>query len=218
DYTGISYDDLRAEGAVRWPRREGETESVDRLYSDAQFPTRREQCETYGHDLLTGAVLDEPTFAALNPDGRAILKSAPYSGPHEPPDDEYPLRFTTGRSAYHFHTRTKTGRARELVEAAPSVWVEMAETDAAARGLAEGDVVEVRSRRGRLVAPVRISAIAPAAVFAPFHYGYWDAPEDAAEPHPTAANELTITEWDPVSKQPVFKTAAVRVERVRDPS
>jgi hypothetical protein len=27
-----------------------------------------------------------------------------------------------------------------------------------------------------------------------------------------AANELTLTSWDPVSKQPVFKVAAVRVE------
>jgi hypothetical protein len=29
-----------------------------------------------------------------------------------------------------------------------------------------------------------------------------------------AANELTITEWDPVSKQPHFKVAAVRVQRI----
>jgi len=29
-----------------------------------------------------------------------------------------------------------------------------------------------------------------------------------------AANELTITEWDPVSKQPLFKVGAVRVTKV----
>ena len=74
-------------------------------------------------------------------------------------------------------------------------------------------MVEVRSRRGRIVAPVRVADIAPGTVFAPFHYGYWDAPEGAEARHPTAANELTITEWDAVSKQPVFKTAAVQVER-----
>ena len=28
-----------------------------------------------------------------------------------------------------------------------------------------------------------------------------------------AANELTLTGWDPVSKQPHFKYAAVRIER-----
>ena len=29
-----------------------------------------------------------------------------------------------------------------------------------------------------------------------------------------AANELTITDWDPVSKQPLFKVAAVRAEKI----
>ena len=42
----------------------------------------------------------------------------------------------------------------------------------------------------------------------PFHYGYWDDPQSG---HTRAANELTVTGWDPVSKQPMFKLAAVRV-------
>ena len=213
DYTGISYDDLRQHSGIRWPRPAGEGQSRDRLYGDGEFPSRAEYCETFGHDLLTGASVGAEAFKALRPDGRAQLKSAPYAGPHEPPDDEYPLRFTTGRSVFHFHTRTKTGRTPELVDAAPSVWVELSPSDAAARDLQNGDVVEVRSRRGRIVAPVRVADIAPGTVFAPFHYGYWDAPEGAEARHPTAANELTITEWDAVSKQPVFKTAAVQVAR-----
>ena len=92
----------------------------------------------------------------------------------------------------------------------------MAESDAAERGLSDGDAIEVRSRRGRIVAPLRITGIRSGTVFAPFHYGYWDAPEGAEERHPTAANELTVTEWDPVSKQPVFKNAAVQVARAED--
>jgi len=48
-------------------------------------------------------------------------------------------------------------------------------------------------------------------VFIPFHYGYWDTAPDAG--HTRAANELTLTTWDPVSKQPLFKVAAVRIER-----
>jgi anaerobic selenocysteine-containing dehydrogenase len=214
DYTGISYDDLRATSGIRWPRHEGDSQSVDRLYADGTFPTHADYCETFGHDLLTGAAVGEQAYKAGRPEGRAILRVAPYTGPHEPPDAEYPLHFTTGRSVFHFHTRTKTGRTPELVAAAPSVWVELAQTDADSRGLHDGDVVEVRSRRGRIVAPVRVTGIASGTVFAPFHYGYWDAPEDAEERHPTAANELTITEWDPVSKQPVFKTASVQVERI----
>ena len=216
DYTGISYDDLRRESGIRWPRREGETESVQRLYADADFPSRADYCESYGHDLLTGGSVGQESYKALRPDGRAMLKSAPYSGPHEPPDDEYPLRLTTGRSVYHFHTRTKTGRTAELIEAAPEVWLELAPEDAEARGIAEGDVVEVVSRRGRIVAPVRVSDIRPGVVFAPFHYGYWDAPPGSVERRPTAANELTITEWDPVSKQPIFKSGAVQVRRLQE--
>jgi hypothetical protein len=46
-------------------------------------------------------------------------------------------------------------------------------------------------------------------VFVPFHYGYWDHGTD----EPTAANEFTLTEWDPVSKQPAFKVSAVRVSK-----
>ena len=50
------------------------------------------------------------------------------------PDDDYPLLLTTGRTVYHFHTRTKTGRAPELDAAAPDAWVELhAERRRAAR-------------------------------------------------------------------------------------
>jgi hypothetical protein len=53
-------------------------------------------------------------------------------------------------------------------------------------------------------------------VFAPFHYGYWDVgTEPGPDGHePRAANELTLTRWDPVSKQPMFKVASVKVTRV----
>jgi predicted molibdopterin-dependent oxidoreductase YjgC len=57
----------------------------------------------------------------------------------------------------------------------------------------------------------RVSGTRPGVVFLPFHYGYFDA--TAAE-NERAANELTRTNWDPVSKQPTFKLAAVRVTRV----
>lgn len=47
----------------------------------------------------------------------------------------------------------------------------------------------------------------------PFHFGYWDNPGRAR-----AANELTLFEWDAVSKQPHFKYGAVRVEKVAAPT
>jgi predicted molibdopterin-dependent oxidoreductase YjgC len=93
--------------------------------------------------------------------------------------------------------------------------VELAPDDAERLGIREGDLVRVTSRRGRIEVPARISDIRSGTVFAPFHYGYWDRGRVPGE-HPTAANELTLTEWDPVSKQPVFKNAAVNVEKISD--
>lgn len=216
DYTGMSYERLRGGSGIQWPCNEDNPDGVARLYGDGQFPTEPDYCETFGHDLLTGATVGEQAFRALETHGRALLKSAPYAPPHEEPDAEYPLRYTTGRTAYQFHTRTRTGRARQLNRAAPSAWVEIAESDAASRGIAEGDLVRVTSRRGELVVPARIGSVREGTVFAPFHYGYWDSGRSGPDGHPTAANELTVTEWDPVSKQPVFKNAAVRMERVAE--
>jgi predicted molibdopterin-dependent oxidoreductase YjgC len=90
----------------------------------------------------------------------------------------------------------------------------MSVTDAANQGINEGDVVNVSSARGMIRAHVRISGIRDGVVFVPFHYGYWDVSDGADTDHDRAANELTITAWDPVSKQPIFKTAAARVNRV----
>lgn len=54
-------------------------------------------------------------------------------------------------------------------------------------------------------------------LFVPFHYGYWDTPAGSAPDATTpgrAANETTITDWDPASKQPLFKTAAAALTRL----
>ena len=148
-------------------------------------------------------------YKANDPKGRAFLHAADYEPPHESPDDEYQFWLTTGRVVYHFHTRTKTGRSKELNQAAQDVFVQLNEFDAAQLGVADGDFVRVVSRRGALEGVVRIGNVLRRHVFVPFHYGYWD--EDS---RPRAANELTITEWDPVSKQPHFKYAAVSITKI----
>ncbi|WP_127550258.1 molybdopterin oxidoreductase family protein [Actinoplanes sp. OR16] len=206
DYSGLSYAKLRGSG-IPWPVTDAAPEGTDRLYTDAVFPTATDRCETYGHDLLTGGTVTEQEHRALRPDGRAFLKGAEYTPAHEPVSDEYPLLYTTGRTVYQFHTRTKTGRAESLRRAAPDMWVEMSPPDAAGLGIDEGDVVRVESPRGWLEAPVRIGHVKEGTVFAPFHYG--------GDPG-RQANELTMTVWDPVSKQPTFKTAACRVTKVRE--
>ena len=215
DYTGLSYEKLRAGGETQWPCNERFPDGRERLYTEQDFYADAGYCEEYGRDLLTGTPVEADEYRALNPDGKAIIKAAEYLPPAEPPDDRFPLRLNTGRTVYHFHTRTKTARAPQLRDAAPDVWAELSAEDAQAQGVSEGDVVEVVAARGRLRARARITAIRPGVVFVPFHYGYWDL-DALHDRHDRAANELTITEWDPASKQPLFKTAACRIERVGD--
>ena len=209
DYTGLSYVMLRGGSGVQWPCNDEHPEGTERLYTDGSFNTGTDYCETYGRDLLTGAESTEVEHRAMNPAGRALLLAAEYQPPHEEPGGEYPFSYTTGRTVYHFHTRTKTARAPQLQGAAPDAWVEIHPSDADDLGVGEGDVVRVESPRGRLEARARLSGIKKGVVFAPFHYGYFDG-----EGAPRAANELTITQWDPASKQPLYKVGAVRVTKV----
>ncbi|MFD8412174.1 molybdopterin oxidoreductase family protein [Streptomyces sp. NPDC059650] len=211
DYTGLTYDRLRGGSGIQWPVNEDAPDGTTRLYTDGITWADPDTCEAYGKDLITGAADDVVEYRSLNPDGKAMIKAAAYLPPHEEPNQEYPFQLTTGRTLYHFHTRTKTARAPQLNAAAPEVWVEISTADADARQLHEGDLVEVSTRRGALRGRLRITAIRPGLLFVPFHYGYWDTPAghgpDEATPG-RAANETTITDWDPASKQPLFKTAA----------
>ncbi|GAA1520291.1 nitrate reductase [Kribbella lupini] len=209
DYSGLTYERLRGDSGIPWPCTDDVPDGTDRLYADSRFPTDPDVCEDYGHDLLTGGSTTPEKYKAAAPGGRAFLKAAEFTEPPEWISSAYPLIATTGRSTYQFHTRTKTGRSRRLRDAAPSVWVEVSKEDANELGVAEGDKVRVESARGSMVGPVRIGEGRDGVVFVPFHYGYWDN----ATGEPTAANEFTLTEWDPVSKQPTFKVSAVRVSK-----
>ncbi len=212
DYSGLSYAKLREGTGIPWPCRDDRPDGTDRLYVDATFPSAADYCEDFGHDLLTGAAVTPTEYAALRPEGRAMLKGAPYRPAHEEPSSEFPLLYTTGRTVYQFHTRTKTGRSPALHRAAPDAWVEINPVDAAQHDIAEGDLVRVESPRGSIEVRARIGRVRPGCVFAPFHYGTWDL-ERLGVPA-RQANELTMTVWDPVSKQPYFKTAACRIRRV----
>lgn len=217
DYSGLGYAKLRARGGIQWPCTEDSPDGTERLYTDGKFRAAPEDCENYGRDLITGAPVEPTEYRAMNPEGRAIIKAAQYLPLHEPPDERYPYALITGRTLYHFHTRTKTGRVPQLRAAAPEVWVEMAAEDLRREGWSEGDLLRIRTVRGQVAARVRIGGIRPGVIFLPFHYGYWDT---AAGHRPTgkdgtAANELTPTEWDPASKQPLFKSGAAAVELLR---
>ncbi|WP_191259905.1 molybdopterin oxidoreductase family protein [Amycolatopsis oliviviridis] len=213
DYSGLSYEKLRGGSGIQWPCDKDHPDGTERLYTDGVFSTDPDVCEDFGHDLLTGGTVSPERYRAQRPEGRAFLKAAEYTSPPEEPDERYPFVCTTGRTVYHFHTRTKTGRAPKLRRAAPEPWAELSAADAADLGVTDGALVRVESVRGAVEVTARIGRVRPGVVFLPFHYGYWDVGEGG---HTRAANEVTLTEWDPVSKQPLFKLSAVRVTKVGD--
>ncbi|MFF5954760.1 molybdopterin oxidoreductase family protein [Streptomyces luteogriseus] len=217
DYSGLSYDRLRGGSGIQWPCTDEAPDGTARLYTDGIDFAHPDVCESYGRDLVTGASVEPVEYRALNPDGKAVLKAAEYLPPHEDTSSDHPLQLITGRTVYHFHTRTKTARAPELNAAAPDVWAEMSPAEASAQGLADGDLVQITTPRGAVRARLRTTAIRDGMVFLPFHYGYWDTPAGHHPPDDRpgrAANETTVTDWDPASKQPLFKTGAARVTLV----
>ena len=213
DYTGLSYEKLSKGSGIQWPCNDEHPEGEPRPYKSLVFPTDADYCETFGHDLITGGVVSPEKYRANNPRGRAVLKPAKYVPPTEEPDKQYPFFLTTGRLVHHFHTRTKTGRAEKLQAASLDAFVQIAPEDATHLRLRDGDWVRITSRRSSIEVQAAIGEIEPGHVFVPFHFGYWDNPDRAR-----AANELTLFEWDAVSKQPHFKYAAVKLKKVSKPS
>ena len=137
--------------------------------------------------------------------GKAQFFSVKSERPPEEPCPDYPYMLNTGRTVEHWHTRTKTGRVPILERSAPEAWLEINPKDAEKLGVQSHDWVAVESRRGKVDrVRARVTAIvAPGHVFMPFHF---------AE---TNANNLTIDAACPISREPNFKQAAVKVERVR---
>ncbi len=124
----------------------------------------------------------------------------------ELPDAEYPLIMNTGRVLYHWHGGTITRRVAGLMERAGALPIATHPDDAEAAGIADGDPVVLFSRRGRVsgVAVVTVS-VRPGSIFVPF-----------VKLGESAANFLTNSVYDEVSRIPEYKVCAVRLEKRRE--
>ncbi|WP_329278516.1 molybdopterin oxidoreductase family protein [Streptomyces sp. NBC_00691] len=179
DYSGISYRRIEEEQGVFWPCPETGEGEPDHAGTPRLFLDR---------------------FAT--PDGRARFVPVVHRAAAEETDAEYPVVLTTGRVVSQYQSGAQTRRVDELNEAAPGPFVELHPRVAERLGVAEGERVAVVSRRGRAVAPARITtAVRPDTVFMPFHW--------AGEGR---ANTLVNPALDPVSRMPEFKVCAVRLE------
>jgi assimilatory nitrate reductase catalytic subunit len=180
DIGGISYALLDTQGPQQWPFPPGRTAGDARRYTDGRFATA---------------------------DGRARFHATHYLPVADEVNARFPFRLTTGRLRDQWHGMSRTGRVAKLFSHAPEPALTMHPGDAARRGLAEGDLVHVKSRRGALVLPLELSDdMQSGAVFAAMH---WSGQFVASG----GINETMHGAVDPHSKQPELKHAAVRIER-----
>ena len=172
-WRGVSHARLEGPG-LQYPVSDFESDGTAFLFAE-RFPTR---------------------------DGRATFEPVEFLPPAELPDDEYPFFLNTGRQMYHWHTGTMTRRSMTLDAREPTPTVELSPADAEVIGVADGDEVNVISRRGSIRIHVRLSPrVAHHQIFIPMHY------------REAAVNLLTNPALDPYAGIPEYKACAVRVER-----
>ncbi|HIQ19980.1 MAG TPA: formate dehydrogenase subunit alpha [Planctomycetes bacterium] len=136
------------------------------------------------------------------PSGKGRFVPLQYRPPAEEVEPQYPLVLTTDRSLYHFHTSTMTRRVEGLEKLDGRELLRIHPDDAQRLGIADGDRVQVRSRRGRIEVQAQVTEICrPGVVSLTFHF--WEAP----------TNVLTHAALDPVAKIPETKVCAVAVEK-----
>lgn len=213
DLSGISYDRLERDHAVRWPAPDESTSGGYR-YVDVDGEVHG---GVDGEADGDGDGADGWEFQT--PSGRARFSTGSPEPLPEPPDDDYPLTLTTGREPDGYNTGVRTRSTDEpgalVARVHPDTVVDRrddtsdepvdADEDEGERvgdgaGAREGETEQWRLESRRGAVPVRVEpdeAVPPELVWVPIH-------------HP-ATNRLTIPETDPRSDEPNFKQCAVRL-------
>jgi formate dehydrogenase alpha subunit len=137
--------------------------------------------------------------------GKAVFKPVYHRQTAEHVDHNYPYLLSTGRNLYQHHGGSMTRRVPQIECHAGQPYLQIHPLDATRLGIKNNDLVRVTSRRGSVTVNVRISdAVLPGNVFMPMHY------------QEAAANVLTSSIVDPITKTPEFKICAVKIEHVRE--
>jgi formate dehydrogenase major subunit len=133
-----------------------------------------------------------------------MLKAIDYIPPTEVPDNEYPFVLSTGRRLYHYHTRTQTGRCAGINDLLGEETADISATDAEAMGIDHGEMILVKSRRGKVVVKARVTREVPEGlVWMAFHF------------REACANWLTNPVYDPITQTAEYKACAVKIEKIK---
>jgi ferredoxin-nitrate reductase len=204
DITGIEcYQMIEAAGGIQWPypdhsnERERARTSGNEGERAGNDPASSSSVSRAGI-LTQRRLFEDGRFFHRN--GRARFRFDPPTRAPELPDTEYPFFLLTGRgTSAQWHTQSRTAKSAVLRKLYPDqIYVEINPDDAKRLGIETAELVEVSSRRGRLEAVAFVTGtVASGQVFIPMHY--------------IATNELTFPAFDPWSRQPAYKSAAVKI-------
>ncbi|MCG7371872.1 molybdopterin-dependent oxidoreductase [Pseudomonas luteola] len=143
--------------------------------------------------------------------GRARFVADEYAAPKEKRDARYSLTLNTGRLRDQWHGMSRTGTAARLFSHVEEPLLSLHPDDMRRRRLMSGQLTRVKSRRGSLLVRVESDEnIRPGQAFLPMHWGDRFLKG-------LGINALTLSEFDPLSKQPELKHAGIEVERVELP-
>ncbi|MCE1186881.1 MAG: molybdopterin-dependent oxidoreductase, partial [Rhodocyclales bacterium] len=226
---------IAADFARRLGARLGKAELAERMfaYTTPEEVWNEHRESTRGRDLdITGlsyALLEYdgpqqwpfPTGAAQGrvrlyedgvyptPSGKARFVATEYKITAESPNARYPLHLNTGRLRDQWHGMSRTGQVARLYSHESEPLLHMHKADMERRQLADGDLVRVKSKRGSVVLKVLESGtVRPGQCFVPMH---WGGNTMGGE----GVNTLLPAAFDPYSKQPELKHAAVQVEKFK---
>ncbi len=201
--TGATYARLKKEKAgLQWPVPTTDHPGTNKRYVRGMDPW-------FDKLAAEGKIPDDRSLYFYGkPDGKAAIWLRPYKAAEENPDREYPFFFTTGRVIEQWHTGTMTMRIPEIARSHPNGYLEIHPDDARKLKIAVGDMVKVTSRRGECLLPARLTeGTLPGVLFVPWH--------DQALAR--MINFICNDAVDPGSKEPEYKVAAVKIERVGGP-
>ncbi len=163
-------------------------------HGGVQWPFAADQ----GDDRQERRLFEDGRFFHAN--GKAKFLAEEPRPVTERPSAQFPFQLLTGRgSASQWHTQTRTSKSAVLRKLYPEQpFIEINPADARALGITPNAWVRVESQRGEMRAMAFLTpAVAPGVVFIPMHY--------------EGTNRLTDPVFDPYSKQPSYKSCAVRV-------
>lgn len=138
-------------------------------------------------------------------DGRARLVAVTPRPPAAATSSAWPLVLNTGRARDHWHSLSRSGTSPRLWRHEPEPWISVHPDDATRFNLDDGGFARVESPYGDAIMRVRIDRRQRRGeIFAPMHW----SDQFAARAN---VGRLIGCHTDPVSGQPEFKCAPVRV-------